>query len=371
MTIARKAEIVGGGIAGLFCGWALVSRGWTVRVHERSPAIRDVGAGIYLMRNSVSIFDHYGIADYILRDAIVLTGSERSDRNGRVIQQHAFNPDSPWYVLPRYTLVQRLADVAAKAGVEIVTNSNVAGITPDGTLTEANGAVTKADLVIAADGFRSRLREQLNLTGTLKERSSGAIRILVPRRDDPALFREYWSGHRRIGIAPCTTDLTYAYLSSPNNDSAARIPLDIEVWETAFPGLRSFFDRIEDPSTAVRHAYPHARATSWSKGRAAIIGDAAHALPPTLAQGAGLSMANGYALAKTLDEQRDVANALKLWEQRYRWISDRTQDWSLRLDAITTKWPNSLSYVRRAAIWAIGATLNSRVRVADSVRLVP
>lgn len=82
-------------------------------------------------------------------------------------------------------------------------------------------------------------------------------------------------------------------------------------------------------------------------------------------------MGNGYALAKTLNEEHVVERALKLWEDRYRWISGRTQDWSLRLDAITTKWPNSLSYVRRAAIWAIGATLNERVRIADSVRLVP
>lgn len=371
MSRTRKVEIAGGGIAGLFCGWALASRGWAVRIHERSPAIRDVGAGIYLMRNSVSIFEHHGIADFILRDSVVLTGSERSDRNGRIIQQRTFSDDSPWYVLPRYTLVQRLAEVAVNAGVELITDSNVAEITPDGQLRQADGSVVGADLVIAADGFRSRLRENLGLTGTLKERSSGAIRILVPRNGDPALFREFWSGQRRIGIAPCTGDLTYAYLSSPNDDPAARIPLDLDVWKAAFPGLSRFLDRVENPAAAVRHAYPHARATSWSKGRAAVIGDAAHALPPTLAQGAGLSMANGYALAKVLDEERDIEKALKLWEERYRWISDRTQNWSLRLDAITTKWPNSLAYLRRAAIWAIGATLNSRVRVADSVRLVP
>jgi hypothetical protein len=59
-------------------------------------------------------------------------------------------------------------------------------------------------------------------------------------------------------------------------------------------------------------------------------------------------MGNGYALAKTLNEEHDVERALKLSEDRYRWISGRTQDWSLSLDAITTKWPNSLSYVRRA-----------------------
>jgi 2-polyprenyl-6-methoxyphenol hydroxylase-like FAD-dependent oxidoreductase len=371
--MARKAEIAGGGIGGLFCAWALAKRGWNVRVHERSPEIRDVGAGIYLMRNSVSIFEHHGIADRILKDGVVLTGSERMDQGGNIIQARRFSPDAPWYVVPRYALIERLADVAREAGVVVETGSIITSVDPQGALVDGNGKSFDADLVVVADGFRSKLRQQLGLTERLEERSSGATRILVPRMpEDKALFQEYWAGKRRVGIAPCSDKLVYAYLSSPNDDArAVSIPLDIALWQEAFPALKSFFDRIKDPAAAVRHAYPVARTKSWHVGKVAILGDAAHALPPTLAQGAGLAMTNGYALAKTLDEQADVEMALNEWERRYRWISNQTQNWSVRLDTITTRWPPALAPLRRSVIWLIGATLNSRVRVADSVRLVP
>ena len=52
----RTAVIAGGGIGGLAVGWALARYGWQVRVHERSPEIREIGAGILLMSNSISIF---------------------------------------------------------------------------------------------------------------------------------------------------------------------------------------------------------------------------------------------------------------------------------------------------------------------------
>jgi 2-polyprenyl-6-methoxyphenol hydroxylase-like FAD-dependent oxidoreductase len=372
-NMTRRAEIAGGGIGGLFCAWALASRGWQVRVHERSSEIRDVGAGIYLMRNSVSIFEHHGIADRILKDNVVLEGSQRLDKNGRIIQARRFNAESPWYVVPRYALIQRLAEIAVEAGVVISTGSSIGAVDPNGALIGEDGVRYEADLVVIADGFRSKLRGQLGFSERVEERSSGAIRILVPRLpEDQPLFQEYWSGKRRVGIAPCSDKLIYAYLSSPNDDArATSIPLDLAAWKEAFPALERFFDRVTDRSAAVRHAYPVARTKHWRTGKIAIIGDAAHALPPTLAQGAGLAMTNGYALAKMLDEQPDVEKALVAWEKKYRWISDQTQNWSVRLDTLTTRWPESLAILRRVAIWLIGATLNSRVRVADNVRLVP
>lgn len=371
--MTRKAEIAGGGIGGLFCAWALASRGWQVRVHERSTEIRDVGAGIYLMRNSVSIFEHHGIAGRLLKDNVILKGWERLDKDGNLIQARDFDANSPWYVVPRYALIQRLADLATEAGVTIATGSSIREVDPAGALIGDNGERYEADLVVIADGFRSKLRGQLGFSQRVEERSSGAIRILVPRLPgDPLLFQEYWSGKRRVGIAPCSDKLIYAYLSSPNDDAqAARIPLDVRAWQDAFPALRSFFDRVTDPSAAVRHAYPVARTRRWQVGKVAIIGDAAHALPPTLAQGAGLAMTNGYALAKELDAQPTVEQALVSWEKKYRWISNQTQNWSVRLDTLTTRWPQSLAWLRRGVIWLIGATLNSRVRVADNVRLVP
>ncbi|GLK83806.1 FAD-dependent oxidoreductase [Ancylobacter defluvii] len=370
----RTAEIAGGGIAGLACGWALALRGWKVRVHERSPEIREVGAGIYLMRNTVSIFEYHGIAGTILRNSVTLTGTERRDAEGRLIQHRSFDPAEPWYVLPRADLVLGLAEAARRAGVEIVTDSMITGMHADGTVVTAAGERRRVDLAVAANGFRSRLRDALGLTGLVEERSAGATRLLIPRGAAEAdlVMREYWSGKRRIGITPSSPGLTYAYLSCPNDDArGTALPLDTASWKAAFPALAGFFDRIPEDTALVRHAYPLAKAKAWSNGRAAIVGDAATALPPTLAQGAGLAITNGYSLAKTLEGHRDVTAGLKAWEAEYRWISDQTQNWSARLDSLTTHWPPALAPLRRGVIWAIGAVLNDRVRVADRVRLAP
>jgi 2-polyprenyl-6-methoxyphenol hydroxylase-like FAD-dependent oxidoreductase len=370
----RTAEIAGGGIGGLSLAWALALHGWRVRVHERSPEIREIGAGLYMMHNSISLFEHHGIADAIMANSVALTATERREWNGRLIQRRELSGIDRWVVLPRSDLVLGLAAAAREAGAEIVTDSRVSSISPEGSLTLENGEVCRADLVVAADGFRSQLRDQLGLKIFAKERSSGATRLIMPggAATEGLVMREYWSGKRRVGITPCSPDLTYVYLSCPNDDErASAIPLDRDVWKQAFPVLQAFFDRIPASASLTRHAYAHTKVSAWSSGRAAILGDAAHALPPTLAQGAGLAITNGYALAKTLQGTPDVQAGLAEWERRYRWISDRTQRWSLRLDAMTTRWPQQLAAVRRGVLWGIGHSnwLNSRARVADRVRL--
>lgn len=370
-----SAEIAGGGIAGLALGWSLARTGWRVRIHERGAEIREIGAGIYLMNNSLSILDKHGIADRILARAVTLTAAERRARDGRLIFRRSLPREERRMTVLRSDLVLGLADAARRAGAEIVTNSTAVAIDPAGTLTLESGETARADLVVAADGFRSRLRDQLGLTVVARERPSGATRVLLRRTDAEAeaVTSEHWSGRRRVGIVPCAPDLTYAYLSCPHVDRrASAIPLDVASWQDAFPAIAGFFERVPDALSIVRHAYAYAIPSSWSRGRACILGDAAHALPPTLAQGAGLSIANGYALSKILQTERNVPAALLRWEREHRPISDRTQRWSLRFDRMTTDWPQQLDLLRRTTIWTIGRVgwLNARVRAADRVRLV-
>ena len=370
----RTAVIAGGGIGGLAVGWALARYGWQVRVHERGPEIREIGAGILLMSNSISIFEHYGFADLILARAIAYEGSLRLEHDGRLIQRSDLRGDYRWMGVTRSDLVLGLAEAARRQGVEIITDSEAVGIDPTGTLTLANGAVERADLVIAADGFRSVLRDQLGLTMRASDRRSGATRLLIKRTDAESepIFREYWSGRRRVGIGPVAPDLTYAYLSCPHSDArGCAMPIDIDSWRAAFPGIPDFFDRLANPHSIARHSYAHAVVSKWSHGRAVVLGDAAHAFPPALGQGAGIAITNGYALARMLDREGDIEMALRDWEQRFRWIADQTQTWSLRIDSLTTQWPRPLSFVRRAMLWGIGqlSAMNSRVRVADRIDL--
>ena len=61
----RHCEIAGAGIAGLTTACVLAQRGWSVQVHERSPELREMGAGIYLKLNSLIVLKELGLYDEV------------------------------------------------------------------------------------------------------------------------------------------------------------------------------------------------------------------------------------------------------------------------------------------------------------------
>jgi 2-polyprenyl-6-methoxyphenol hydroxylase-like FAD-dependent oxidoreductase len=113
--------------------------------------------------------------------------------------------------------------------------------------------------------------------------------------------------------------------------------------------------------------YSWVRAKSWSSGRAVLLGDAAHALPPTLGQGSNLAMSNARSLVTFLESTDDIPAALKAWEAAVRDTTEATQRWARYYDQLTKYWPNPLSGVRSRIIWSFGhfPQLSARMRRAD------
>jgi 2-polyprenyl-6-methoxyphenol hydroxylase-like FAD-dependent oxidoreductase len=133
--------------------------------------------------------------------------------------------------------------------------------------------------------------------------------------------------------------------------------------------LHPVLEKLREATGATRYPYTYVRCSRWSKGRAALVGDAAHSMPPTLGQGAGCTLMNAYVLNEELSRANDVPSALSAWERRIRHVIDETQKWGLRYDALTSNWPLWLSGVRHAVIWSFGRfrPLNVRMRIADHV----
>jgi 2-polyprenyl-6-methoxyphenol hydroxylase-like FAD-dependent oxidoreductase len=235
------------------------------------------------------------------------------------------------------------------------------------------GRQLTAELVIAADGVNSIARHTLGLDRPVPAPLSGAIRVQVPRTEHESadIVREFWSGRLRVGVSPCTATETFTYLIAPLSDKrGARAPIESDYWARHFPKLRSegLFERAGRVG-GIHHRYPFVNTRSWSRGRVALLGDAAHALPPTLGQGAGLALTNSLLLAHYVSSGQDVAHALQLWEHDWRWISDRTQTWARRYDWITSEWPPQVYPLRNAIIWGLGKLpgFNAYMRIADRV----
>src|SRR5690242_9417145 len=158
----RRAEIAGGGFAGLAAACALASRGWRVRVHERADRLRTAGAGINLYENGLRVLEALGAREDAIGDGARARVRETRDQHDRLLSTHAWGEARVYGVL-RQRLVDALAAAARRAGAEIVTGSEAVSATTDGRLLLSNGETLEADLVVAADGVNSRLRDSLGL----------------------------------------------------------------------------------------------------------------------------------------------------------------------------------------------------------------
>ncbi|HEX7053119.1 MAG TPA: NAD(P)/FAD-dependent oxidoreductase [Burkholderiales bacterium] len=341
---------MGGGFAGLAAACALARRGWRVRVHERADRLRTAGAGINLYENGLRVLEALGALEDAVRDGARARLRETRDERDRLLSTHPWGEARVFGVL-RQRLIDALAAAARRAGAEILTESEGVSASPEGGLTLAGGERLQADLVVAADGVNSRIRDSLGLLAHRRFLPDGCIRALIPKVD-PAEGTdgrtiEYWSGNRRLLYNPCSGTHLYLALTMLHEDEPARmLPLRKELWKASFPRLAPLVERIGEEARYDRFEY--IRLKRWSAGRAAVIGDAAHAIPPNIGQGAGCAMMNALSLAFYLDRHATVEEALHAWERAERPLTDHTQRISL-LFGMPAFWPPRLRRLFYAA----------------------
>jgi 2-polyprenyl-6-methoxyphenol hydroxylase-like FAD-dependent oxidoreductase len=351
MGAPRSVEIVGGGFAGLAAACALAQRGWRVRVHERADRLRTAGAGINLYENGLRVLEALGACEETIRGGARHLVRETRDQHDRLLSTHPWNVRV--YGVLRQRMVDALAAAARRAGAEILTASEGVTATADGVLTLASGETTRADLVIAADGVNSRIRDALGLVAHRRYLPDGAIRLLIPKLSPGEATDgrtiEYWSGNRRFLYNPCSDTHLYLAMTMLHTDAAARaVPVDKALWKEAFPHLAPLIERIGEVARYDRFEY--VRLKRWSAGRVAVLGDAAHAIPPNIGQGAGCAMMNGLSMAVFLDRHADVPSGLQAWERAERPLTNHTQRISL-LFGMPAFWPPKL----RAMFYSIAA----------------
>src|SRR5215470_1767741 len=159
MSTERRAEIVGGGFAGLAAATALAQRGWHVRVLEALDACDEAIAGAH-----------------------IASTRETRDDHDRILSVHRWDTTaSRVYSIVRQRVIDALAAAARRAGAEIVTGSAATGATPSGELLLADGSRIAADLIVGADGVNSRIRDSLGLLAKRRRLADGAIRLLIDK----------------------------------------------------------------------------------------------------------------------------------------------------------------------------------------------
>lgn len=349
--------IVGGGLAGLSAAIGLCQGGHDVTVLEGARKISEVGSGIQIPPNSVRVFDRYGIADRIEKVAskpqhIRLVRYQNGDvLNATDLTGLSNTYGYPYWLIHRADYQDVLLQSAIEAGAKIRTSCRVQRVDDEEVAVYlTTGEVLKADLIIGADGIRSCVRE----TAVIPEEvvaplKSGfcAYRAMVPAElmhADPKVSHlmsdvaaTCWMGYRRHIMAyPIRDDSIYnVFMAHPGDAQVGKWSEEGNVEEMRKtyshfdPTIRQVLDKVDGCLNWVLADLPMlSRWVSTKSKRVVIIGDAAHAMFPYLAQGAAQGIEDGACIANEISKcktREDIGQAMLNYERRRKRRCEKIQ----------------------------------------------
>jgi 2-heptyl-3-hydroxy-4(1H)-quinolone synthase len=319
--------IVGAGIAGLGLAAALERVGITPVVVEAENASLSRGLALMLTSNVGVALRRLGLDRVLVDQGIILKRIIQTNPSGAVVDVHELGPANERYApnfgITRDALISALSGAARPEVRYETTVVAVAGDPQQPEVTLSDGTSARFDLVVGADGIDSAMRKVVHPHVVPVYRGFCAWRSVMPSDDPDPVFRLSTTHGCFLGAFPVAPHLTYAFLLAHNADVPA---LSRDERLTEFKrlagGFRASVARLiqqqEDPGRVIFVPVRDVATTSSLRGRVLLIGDAAHAMPPLLAQGAAMAIEDAVTLAELLGRGGDIDELLRLYESRRR-----------------------------------------------------
>ena len=347
--------VAGGGIGGLAAALGLAAGGAPVRLFEQAPAFEEVGAGLQMSPNGVRALRELGAWEAVEPACVIPSEIHMRDgRSGALLQRITLGKGfeqrfgAPYRVCHRADLLSGLVETArAKGGIELATGARVMSADDLGSSLRValeGGALAEGLALIAADGIRSGLRRVI--AGDLAPTPRGVIlyRGLVPL---PKVPPEIEADCVTLWLFPGAHVVHYPVSNWRNFNIIAAVDgtLTEGGWNAPAPAAevaRRFTGACEElgailaaPATWLR--WPGADLAllpRWSKGRVALLGDAAHATLPFLAQGAVMALEDAVVLSREVAPAPDLQEAFRRYEDQRKPRTARVQEQSRGMSRI-------------------------------------
>jgi salicylate hydroxylase len=299
----------------------------------------EVGAGIQMSANPMHVLRYLGLETEVDRLG-VRPGAYvfRLHDTGEVIQDfelsaaHERQHGAPYIQLHRADLHELFVTTAQRFKPDVVQLGRKAGgFTEDAegvTLHFEDGSEARGDILVGADGLKSTIARQI--IGEIPATYTGdaAWRVIVPVERLPQPFLEqvmsvfmgpgghavcyYLRGGALLNFVGIVETDEVAEESWTQKFPWERLKADYEGWHPAIQTIIDAADRDECFRWSLHNRLP---VRNWSTARATILGDAAHATLPYLAQGAAMAIEDGAVLARALQQETTVAGALDLYQR--------------------------------------------------------
>ena len=316
--------IAGAGVGGLALARGLLAEGHEVRVLERADGPRDGGAAVTIFSNGAAAASRLGAPLDGLGGAIEelrfcsAGGELTSAADLRVMRRRTgFGAAT----VSRRQLTDRLSDSLPAGVVRYGRAVEKVSPVPDGVeVIDSTGEHHSADVLVGADGYNSAVRRAIDPepaadTGWATWQGLDPLPIELAQ-GNYGLCQVGAAG--LCGLMPAGDGLVQWWFDTPWSRTDEP-PASVADW------LRERFAGYADPVPAVLTAitdaglYPHVLhrvPKVWGAGRTTLVGDAAHAFPPTMAQGANQTLEDAWLLTRALSLPGDPAELLRRYEHR-------------------------------------------------------
>jgi FAD-dependent urate hydroxylase len=339
MPDRRRVLIVGGGIAGLALAPMLARTGVAVEVIEREPAWRHAGTGIYLPGNAARALCALGLETRVASRAIEIRRQRFCDHRGRLLCEvdvaELWAGVGPCLAVPRadlHALLREAAgDVPIRIGVAVERLGQRDGIV---SVEFSDATSSEYDLLVGADGIQSAVR-QLTFAPPAVPRPVGQVgwRFLAPRPAEVSTWSVMLGRGTALLTLPLVGDRVYCYcdvVSPPDHSAPERGPAQ---------RLRELFAEFAEPAATLLGTLDAAAdihvstieevaLDRWVDGRVVLIGDAAHATSPNMAEGAAMALEDALVLTDCLHSIPAIPDALAAFQARRRprteWVRAQT-----------------------------------------------
>jgi 6-hydroxynicotinate 3-monooxygenase len=321
MNAVKRVAVVGAGLGGLSVAGFLQRAGFLVTVYEQAPSFSRIGAGIILSANAMKAFRRLGIEESLVETGIKPKSYvSRAWNTGETMYEIFFDAASEAKYGGPYINIHRgdLHGVLEKVVTPntIVFNHRLVGLDETGDaviLAFDNGFRVEADIVIGADGIRSKVRE--HVLGSEPPRFAGAVaqRAIFPTARLRGLAipdcTKWWGPDRHALPYFMTNRRDEIYVigvlpSQAWDSDASSLPSSRNEMLEAFSGfhddLRKVLEVAEDVS--LWPIYDRERNDQWSGGRIVLIGDACHPMRPYMAAGGAMAVEDGVILSRCLEK---------------------------------------------------------------------